>query len=77
VGAAPGGEIDFVVHDGASITYYQVAQSVRTPETLARELDPLASIRDHHPKVLLTMDAEPPISHQGITQLYVLDWLRS
>lgn len=76
VGSSPEGEIDFVVSDGADLTYYQVAQTVRDPATLARELAPLQSIKDHHPKALLTMDAEPPIQHNGIRQLYALDWLR-
>jgi len=76
VGASPAGEVDFVVSDGADLTYYQVAQTVRSPDVLARELAPLQAIKDHHPKVLLTMDAEPPIQHNGIRQLYVLDWLR-
>ena len=76
VGASPEGEIDFVVSDGADLTYYQAARTVRSPDVLARELAPLQAIRDHHPKVLLTMDAEPPIQYNGIRQLYVLDWLR-
>ena len=76
VGASPVGEVDFVVPDGANLTYYQVCQSVRSEDTLVRELAPLQSIRDNHPKVLLTLDAEPPISHNGIQQLYALDWLR-
>jgi predicted AAA+ superfamily ATPase len=75
IGALTSQEVDFVVTEGTDITYYQVAQSVRDPTTLARELAPLQAIRDHHPKVLLTMDAEPPVSHAGIKQWYVLDWL--
>ncbi|MDR0284541.1 MAG: ATP-binding protein [Propionibacteriaceae bacterium] len=75
-GASKAGEIDFVVSEGADLTFYQVAQTVRPPDTLARELAPLQAIRDHHPKRLLTLDAEPPITHDGIQQLYVLDWLR-
>ena len=43
--------------------------------TLERELRPLDSIPDHNPKYLLTMDNEPPVSHNGIKQIYVLDWL--
>jgi predicted AAA+ superfamily ATPase len=75
-GASSGGEIDFVVQQGADVTYYQVAATVRPAETLARELAPLQAVRDHHPKVLLTLDPEPPISHNGIQQWYVVDWLR-
>lgn len=76
VGALPSGEIDFVVQQGTDVSYFQVAQTVREPATLARELTPLAAIKDHYSKTLLTMDAEPPISHNGIRQIYILDWLR-
>ena len=75
-GVTVAGEVDFVTVRGADVTYYQVAQSVRSRETLERELRPLESIKDNYPKVLLTLDAEPVISHGGINQVYVLDWLR-
>ena len=29
----------------------------------------------HNPKILLTMDNDPPVSHNGIRRAYVLDWL--
>ncbi|MDR0627325.1 MAG: ATP-binding protein [Bifidobacteriaceae bacterium] len=77
VGATPHGEIDFVTVRGSELAYYQVCESVRDPKTLARELAPLQAVGDHHPKTLLTLDPDPPISHAGIRQLYILDWLRS
>ena len=49
--------------------------SVREEDTLKRELMPLDTISDHNPKYLLTMDDEPIMSHNGIKQIYVLDWL--
>jgi hypothetical protein len=52
-----------------------VSETVRGAETLARELAPLDSIRDHNPKFLLTRDYDPPASHNGIRQLNVLEWL--
>ena len=55
--------------------YYQVSLSVRDEGTLKRELDPLESLSDNYPKYLLTMDNDPVIQHDGIKQLYVLDWL--
>ena len=39
--------------------YYQVALSVHDEKTLQRELRPLQAIRDHYPKMILTMDEEP------------------
>ena len=58
-----------------NIEYYQVALTVREEATLARELAPLDSIPDHNPKYLLVMDNDPPASHNGIRQKFVLDWL--
>lgn len=55
--------------------YYQVADTVMGADTLDRELKSLNSIRDHNPKYLLTMDNIPNVSHNGIKQLYALDWL--
>jgi predicted AAA+ superfamily ATPase len=69
------GEIDFVAQDGDTVVYYQVAATVRDTSTLARELAPLKAVEDHYPKVLLTLDPDPPASHDGIRQLNVLDWL--
>ncbi len=43
--------------------------------TLERELAPLDAIKDHNPKYLLTMDLGPLVSHNGIKQMNVLDWL--
>lgn len=69
-------EVDFVAQDyDGNIEYYQVSFSVRNEKTLERELAPLSIIADHNPKYLLTMDQDPPISHNGIRQIFVLDWL--
>lgn len=76
IGKVGTAEVDFVVQDyDGNLEYYQVALTVREESTLARELAPLNSISDHNPKYLLTMDNDPPISHNGIRQKYVLDWL--
>jgi predicted AAA+ superfamily ATPase len=68
-------EVDFVVEDGSGTTYIQVAASVDAPETLDRELAPLRAIPDFNPRVLLTLDREPPQSYDGIRRMSVLDWL--
>lgn len=76
IGKVGSAEVDFATQDYEGNTeYYQVALTVRDPKTLERELEPLDSITDHNPKYLLTMDNDPPISHNGIKQKYVLDWL--
>lgn len=68
-------EIDFIVVEGDFRSYYQVSLSVRDESTMRRELAPLLSISDSFPKYLLTMDNDPVTYHEGIKQLYVLDWL--
>ena len=76
IGKASSAEVDFVAQDcDGNIEYYQVALTVREEATLARELAPLDSIPDHNPKYLLVMDNDPPASHNGIRQKFVLDWL--
>ncbi|MDD4795104.1 MAG: ATPase, partial [Bacilli bacterium] len=68
-------EVDFIATSDNGTEYYQVAYTVIEEETLERELKPLDSIKDHNPKYLLTMDIVPKVSHNGIKQINVLDWL--
>ncbi len=75
VGKAGDAEIDFVVVKGGEKAYYQVALSVRDEATMKRELAPLLAVADNFPKYLLTLDNEPTTFHNGIKQLYALDWL--
>ncbi|MBR2674033.1 MAG: ATP-binding protein [Mogibacterium sp.] len=74
VGAA---EVDFIAINDEGEEYYQVAYTVNDPDgkTLARELAPMESIKDHNPKYLLTMDYVPLTSHNGIKQINALEWL--
>jgi len=75
IGKVDDKEVDFVAEGTDGTEYYQVSETVRGKETLARELAPFESIRDHNPKFLLTRDYEPKTSHNGIKQINVLDWL--
>ena len=75
VGRQDNGEVDFIAIDENGTEYYQVALTVRDENTLKRELTPLDSISDHNPKYLLTLDDDPPVSHNGIRQLNALEWL--
>jgi predicted AAA+ superfamily ATPase len=70
-----GREIDFVTESDSGREYYQVALSVLDPQTLERELASQRAVPDHNPKYLLTLDALPSGSHNGIRQINVLDWL--
>ncbi len=75
VGKAGDAEIDFIVIRGAEKSYYQVSLSVRDENTMKRELAPLLSLSDSYPKYLLTLDNDPVMYHDGIKQMYALDWL--
>lgn len=70
-------EVDFIAIGEEGEEYYQVAYTVVDSDgkTLERELSPLDAIKDHNPKYLLTMDYGPMVSHNGIKQINVLDWL--
>ena len=76
VGKIGNSEVDFIaIGENGEEEYYQVSYTVENEETLTQELEPLNSINDHNQKFLLTMDDNPIISHNGIKQKYVLDWL--
>ena len=68
-------EVDFTAWRGNDIEHYQVAWTAADSAVLSRELRPLQIIRDHNPKFLLTMDPLPSVSHNGIKQINILDWL--
>lgn len=68
-------EVDFVAQNSKGVSYFQVALSVRDNKTLERELRPLQSIKDHYPKVLLTMDEDPEVHYDGIRRINARDWL--
>ena len=44
-------------------------------DTLARELRPLQKIRDSYPKLILTLDDDPPADYEGIRRINALEWL--
>lgn len=68
-------EVDFVAFKEDVLEYYQVALTVRDEQKLRTELAPFEAIRDHNQKFLLTLDEDPPASHNGIRQINALDFL--
>lgn len=75
IGKIGNAEVDFIATYDDGIEYYQVALTVRDDATLKRELASLNSISDHNPKYLITLDNDPPTSHNGIRQINAIDWL--
>jgi predicted AAA+ superfamily ATPase len=75
VGKVKDKEVDFVAIRQDVVEYYQVALTVRDEDKLKTELASLEAIADHHQKFLLTLDDDPPVSHNGIRQLNAIDFL--
>ena len=74
VGKYDNQEVDFVIRNGDGLKYIQVALSVRSEDTLKRELYPLDNINDHYPKYLITLDYDTN-DYNGIKQISALDFL--
>lgn len=70
-------EVDFVaINSKQELSYYQVALNTTDRNVLERELRPLQSIKDSHPKNLLTLDDfNKEANYDGIKKLGVIDWL--
>ena len=66
VGKIDSFEVDFVAQNSRGIQYFQVALSVRDEKTLERETQALMAIRDHYPKMILTLDDDPEAQYDGI-----------
>jgi predicted AAA+ superfamily ATPase len=68
-------EIDFVVQKaGNNIEYYQVAFTLSSEKTFAREISALKNINDAYPKFILSMDYDNTVI-DGIKKLNIIDWL--
>lgn len=68
-------EVDFVAERGGHTAYVQVAYLLAEPATVERELRPLRSIPDHHPKLLVSLDPLPPALDPGIRHLPLAGFL--
>jgi superfamily II DNA/RNA helicase len=67
--------VDFIAQSAnGDIEYFQVSQTVMDSAVFDREIASLDKIDDHNPKFLITMDYLN-ISHKGIKQVNLLDWL--
>ncbi len=74
VGIQKNREVDFVGIKGEARIYVQVTYLLASPETEEREFSVLESIKDNHPKYVLSMD---PIQRDrsGIIHLHITDFL--
>jgi predicted AAA+ superfamily ATPase len=68
-------EIDFIAYKSGIPEYYQVALTVLDPQTLGRELAPLAKIKDNYAKYIITLDTFSGGNDRGIITRNALDFL--
>ncbi|MDR3133101.1 MAG: ATP-binding protein [Prevotellaceae bacterium] len=68
-------EIDFLSKDTAGyISYYQVCLTMREEIVREREFSAFLKLKDHHPKIIITLDLEEP-TYNGIVQRNATKWL--
>ena len=67
-------EIDFVARTPRSITYIQVAESVKDEATLEKELKPFRKLKDAYPCVLITLDKTLNEDFDGVKHINALDF---
>jgi predicted AAA+ superfamily ATPase len=68
-------EIDFVAKDPTGyLYYYQVCLTMRNEATRERELSTFIKLKNHHPKMVITLDPEEP-TYNGIVQKNATKWL--
>ena len=68
-------EIDFVATNQEVTLFIQVSLSLKNEDTYLREIEPLKSLNNNYPKLILTMDESPIKDDNGIKIIYALDWL--
>ena len=75
VGSFRDSEVDFTATKDGITEYYQVCQTLASPDTREREFRPLNGIRDNWRKTILTMDRLGLGSEEGVDVVNLLDWL--
>lgn len=68
-------EIDFVAVKNGAKQYIQVSDDISRSETFQREINPLLSIRDAYPKILLAQIRHDPMQYEGIQIIDLAQWL--
>jgi predicted AAA+ superfamily ATPase len=77
VGRQENAEIDFVAEkvNAAAKLYLQVCLDFSNPETREREFAPLRAIKDHFPKMVVTLDRYWQVEDMGVRGVHLRDFL--
>lgn len=68
-------EVNFIAEKSNEKIYYQVSTTLKEEKTFQREISPFESIKDHHKKVILTMDNVIDNNYKGIIIQNILEFL--
>jgi len=66
--------IDFVAQNQNGTEYFQVSEEIREGKSCIKKFEALKTIRDNHPKYILTKDSESCL-YCGVKIRNVVDWL--
>jgi predicted AAA+ superfamily ATPase len=75
VGKQDSKEIDFVAEKSKRLLYIQVCLNFSHPETKEREFAPLRAIKDHWPKMVVTLDKYWQTAEDGVVGIHLRDFL--
>lgn len=77
IGVMGNNEVDFVAEKEGEKMYVQVALTINDSNTMDREFGNLKRISDNYPKTVITMDAFPGNTHEGIHAMDLRSFLLS